>query len=154
MGTFTKLSYHVVFGTKFRRKTIQSDFSERMYEFIGGIIRRQKGVLFEIGGIEDHIHILLSISPTIAVSDAVRELKAASSKWVNELPDRIGKFEWQKGYGAFTVSHSQIDAVREYVSGQAEHHRIRSFQEEYEDFLQRHGITYDPRYLFEAENHG
>ena len=154
MSTFTCLSYHVVFSTKYRRKQITESLQDRLYHYVGGIERSQNGSLIEMGGIEDHVHLLVNLSPTIAVSDAVRELKANSSKWVNELPETKTRFQWQKGYGAFTVSHSQIAKIQAYIRDQREHHRTRSFQEEFIAFLKRHHVRYDPRYVFETDHYG
>ncbi len=154
MGSFTQLTYHVVFATKYRRSTITDTIQERLYEYIGGTIRAKKGNLIEIGGVKDHVHILARLSPVIAVSDVVRDIKANSSKWMNEQPETTKTFEWQKGYGAFTVSYSQIAVVEQYIRNQEEHHRTRSFQEEYIEFLKRHGIEFRLEYLFEDEHHG
>ena len=154
MGSFTQLTYHVVFATKYRHPAITDQIKKRLYEYIGGTIRAKKGNLIEIGGVNDHVHILTRLSPAIAVADVVREIKANSSKWMNEQPETIQTFEWQKGYGAFTVSYSQIAVVEQYIRNQEEHHRTRSFQEEYIEFLERHGIEFRLEYLFEDEHHG
>jgi REP element-mobilizing transposase RayT len=154
LGTYTKLTYHVVFSTKYRRRTIVESFRERLYEYIGGIVRNLNGSLLEIGGIEDHIHMLVNLSPAKLVSDAIRDIKSNSSKWLNELQHVRRHFEWQKGYGAFTVSHSQIDGVRDYIQSQKEHHRKMTFEEEYIKMLERHGIEFERKYLFEAEHNG
>lgn len=155
MGTtYTSLTYHVVYSTKYRRKTIRPDLQDRLYEYIGGIIRADKGVLLEIGGIEDHIHLLAGFPPTISVSDMVGGVKANSSRWVNEQPDRREKFAWQTGYGAFTVSQSQVDVVRNYIRGQEKHHRQLSFRDEFIELLKRHNIKYDLQYVFDVEHHG
>ena len=154
MSTFTCLSYHVVFSTKYRRNQITEPLQDRLYQYVGGIVRSQNGRLIEMGGIEDHVHILVSLSPSLAVSDAVRELKANSSKWMNELPETKTRFQWQKGYGAFTVSHSQIGKTQAYIRDQREHHRTRSFNEEFIEFLRRHQVQYDPRYVFETDHFG
>ena len=111
MGSYTNLNYHIVFATKYRRKTIDNSSRTRLYEYVGGIIRAQKGSLIEIGGIDDHVHILAALSPTIAVADAIRDIKANSSGWMHKHAAIGGTFEWQKGYGAFTVSFSQTPAV-------------------------------------------
>ncbi len=142
------------FATKYRRKTIIESIREPLYEYIGGIIRAKNERQIEIGGMPDHIHILAQLSPSIAVSDAVRELKANSAKWLNEQCVTEDHFQWQKGYGAFTVSYSQIEVVQNYIQNQEEHHRTKTFQEEYEAFLKRHGIEYRREYLFEDEHHG
>lgn len=154
MGSFTQLTYHVVFATKYRTPSIREEFRDRLYEYVGGILRARKGHLIEIGGVRDHIHILARLSPTLAVFDVVRDVKANLSKWYNDqLQTRTG-FEWQKGYGAFTVSYSRIENVRGYIQTQAEHHRSRTFQEEYILFLKRHGIEFRLEHLFEDEHHG
>ena len=154
MGTYTQLTYHVVFSTKYRRRTIVDSLRERLYEYIGGIVRNLDGSLLEIGGIEDHIHILVNLSPAKSVSDAIRDIKANSSKWLNGLPAVKARFGWQTGYGAFTVSYSQIDGVRVYIQDQREHHRTMTFEEEYIKLIHRHGIKFEHKYLFEAEHHG
>ncbi len=154
MGSFTQLNYHIVFSTKHRRPAITFDLQARLYEYLGGTIRGRKGQSIEIGGTRDHVHILTKLSPVIAVADVIRDLKSNSSKWISELPESRTRFEWQKGYSAFTVSYSQIDAVQRYIRGQEEHHRTKSFQEEYEGFLKRHNIEFRPEYLFEDEHVG
>ena len=113
MGTYSKLIYHIVFSTKYRQPSIRESIRERLYDYIGGTIRGMKGNLIEIGGVEDHIPILAGLTPVIAVSDAVRDIKANASKWANDIPEIKSRFEWQKGYGAFAVSYSQIEGVRE-----------------------------------------
>jgi len=154
MGSFTQLTYHVVFGTKYRRRSIRDPIRERLYEYIGGILRAKSGHLIEIGGVQDHVHILARLSPSLAVADVIRDVKANSSKWMSEQAEAATDFEWQKGYGAFTVSYSLIETVREYIRRQAEHHRTTTFQEEYMAFLKRHGIEFRLEYLFEDEHHG
>ena len=154
MGTYTKLSYHVVFSTKYRRRTISGEFQTRLYEYIGGIVRNLNGSLLEIGGVEDHLHLLVNLTPAKSVSDSIRDIKANASKWANEAMDIKDRFEWQKGYGAFTVSYSQLDVVRRYLQNQQEHHRRMSFEEEYIGILHRHKIHFDRGHLFEDEYHG
>ena len=154
MGAFTKLSYHIIFSTRYRRRVIQESFRARLWEYMGGTIRAFKGHVIEIGGVEDHVHILANLPATIAVSESIRDLKSSVSKWAKALPEVDEKFGWQKGYAAFTVSYSQIEAVQRYIQNQEQHHRRKTFQEEDIDFLQRHGIELEPRYLFESEHHG
>ncbi|MDA0838859.1 MAG: IS200/IS605 family transposase [Planctomycetota bacterium] len=154
MSTFTSLTYHVVFSTKYRKKRIEDAFKEDLYSYIGGIVRGENGHLIEIGGTADHIHVLAGFSPTIAVSEMVKRIKAKSSKWLNEEQKSLTKFNWQAGYGAFTVSQSQIQTVRRYIETQEEHHKKKTFEEEFISLLERHGITYDPKYVFETEHHG
>lgn len=153
MSTFTSLTYHVVFGTKYRRPRITENVRDELYAYIGGIIRDERGYLLQIGGMPDHIHILAGFSPAVAVSDMLRQIKAGSSKWLNERQDMIDRFEWQTGYGAFTVSQSQVEAVRRYIQRQEEHHRARSFKDEYMALLKRHGIAFEERFLFDDEHH-
>jgi putative transposase len=154
MGSFTQLTYHVVFATKYRKPSITDDIQEQLYQYIGGTLRAKKGHLIEIGGVGDHVHVLARLSPSLAVSDVVRDVKANSSKWLNEQPEITQAFEWQKGYGAFTVSYSQIETVQNYIRNQREHHRAKTFQQEYIEFLNRHHIAFQLEYLFEDEHHG
>ena len=154
MGSFTQLNYHVVFATKYRKRVIANTVQESMYQYIGGIIRDFEGSLDCVGGIEDHIHLLVSIPPRIAVSDAIRSIKSNSSRWANEQEWSNRSFEWQKGYGAFTVSYSQMDRVRAYIANQELHHRKLTFQEEYIELLTKHDLHFELKYLFEDEHHG
>lgn len=153
MGSFTRLTYHIVFATKYRKPTIKGEIQERLYEYLGGTLRGKKGHLIEIGGVEDHVHLLAGLSPVLAVSDVIRDLKANSSKWIGENR-LVDGFEWQKGYGAFTVSYDRVEAIRKYIRNQKEHHKTRTLQEEYIGFLQRHGIEFQLNYLFEDEHNG
>jgi REP element-mobilizing transposase RayT len=154
MGSFTRLTYHIVFATKYRTPSINATIQERLYEYVGGILRAKKGHVVQIGGIADHIHLLTELSASFAVSDVIRDVKANSSKWVNEQPEINHFFEWQKGYGAFTVSYSLRESVQEYIQKQEERHRRRTFQEEYIELLKRHHIPFRSEYLFEEEHHG
>jgi putative transposase len=154
MASFTQLTYHIVFATKYRRRTINDNVRERLYEYIGGTLRAKKGNLIEIGGTADHVHILARLSPSLAVANVVRDVKANSSKWMNEQVETTLQFEWQKGYGAFTVSYSNMQSVQNYIQHQKEHHQTKTFQEEYIDFLKRHNIEFRLEYLFEDEHHG
>jgi len=154
MGSFTQLTYHVTFATKYRKPTITDDIRDSLYEYMGGILRAKNGSVIEIGGVADHVHILARLSPTRAVSDIIRELKANSSKWMNQEHASKDTFEWQIGYGAFTVSFDRKPGVANYIRNQEEHHRTKTFQEEYIEFLERHGIEFRVEYLFEDEHHG
>ena len=154
MGSYTKLTYHVVFGTKRRVKSIGKQVREPLYRYISEVIRDRSGHLIEIGGIEDHLHVLANFSPARSVSNMVRDIKANAARWANGLTGTKNRLEWQKGYSAFTVSHSNIESVRAYILNQREHHRTRTFEEEYTEFLKRHQIEFDARYLFEAEHQG
>ncbi len=154
MGAFTNLTYHVVFSTKLRRPLICDDLRERLYEYIGGTIRELGGHLIEIGGVEDHVHLLVNLPPARPVSDMIRDIKANASRWVNRLPGQTTRFEWQKGYAAFTVSYSQTPSVRRYIQNQREHHRVAGFEEELIALLERHQIAFERKWLFEGEHHG
>jgi putative transposase len=151
VGTYTKLAYHIVFGTKFRRPTIAEEYRERLYEYIGGIIRAQNGQLIKIGGVADHLHLLVYFSSSNSISTSVRDIKANSSRWLNELSEMESRFEWQIGYSAFAVSYSQIEAVAHYIDHQPQHHQSKTFEQEYIEFLNRHGIAFEPKYVFEDE---
>ena len=153
MGSFTRLTYHIVFATKYRKSSIKEQIQKRLYEYIGGTLRAKKGQLIEIGGVEDHVHILAGLSPTLAVSDVIRDVKASPSKWMRE-EGKIESFQWQKGFGAFTASYDRVDAIRNYIRNQKEHHKTKTFQEEYIEFLERHGIEFQLEYLFEGEHAG
>jgi REP element-mobilizing transposase RayT len=151
-NTFTSLTYHIVFSTKFRRALIGDEIATELYKYIAGIIREHASQPLEINGVEDHIHILTGIAPTIAVSDMVRLIKSNSSKWLNE--NHAGRFGWRTGYAAFTVSQSQQNAVRTYVLNQREHHQTMTFREEYLAFLRKHQIEFDEKYVFDVEHVG
>ena len=153
MGTtYTNLLFHIVFSTKHRKNIITPEIQERLYEYIGGILREQKGILLQIGGMLDHVHILAKLSPTLAISDVIRITKANSSKWCNESFQTNTKFAWQRGFGAFSVSFSKVDQVQKYIQNQQEHHKKISFAHEFRQLLVRHGIEFDERYIFEVEH--
>ncbi len=154
MGSFTQLNYHVVFATKCRNRVLAKANQAFLYNYIGGIVHGFSGVLDSCGGIEDHVHLLVNIQAKIAVSDAIRSIKSNSSRWLNEQTWNTKDFEWQKGYGAFTVSFSQMDRVRAYIANQEVHHQRLSFQQEYINLLKKHNIDFDLKYLFEDEHHG
>ncbi len=146
-NTYTCLRYHVAFSTKDRQPWLRPEVQERVWAYLGGIARQNDLKPLLIGGMDDHIHMLLGMPPTMAVSEALRLLKGGSSGWIKENIPGCRGFGWQDGYGAFTVSQSRAAEVQEYISNQREHHRIKTFQEEYRALLDRHGITYDEQYL-------
>ena len=145
--SFTNLNYHIVFATKERRTLLDADVLKRLGEYAGGIVRGMKGHLIALGGTSDHIHLAAVLHPQIAVSDAVRDIKANSSKWIHETFPQLGEFAWQDGYSAFSVSRSVLPQVVQYVERQAEHHHKMTFKEELIALLKRHGVEYDERYL-------
>jgi REP element-mobilizing transposase RayT len=138
-----------VFSTKERRPWLSPEVRERLFAYLGGIIRNDKGFSLIVGGTEDHVHILAHLHQSRAVSDRLRDLKAKSSKWVHETFPAMREFAWQGGYGAFTVSTSQTTRVHEYIAGQEEHHRKEDFKTEFLRLLKAHGIEYDERYIWE-----
>ena len=145
--TFSNLLYHIVYSTKDRVPSIDGDLREPLYEYIGGIIRGERGILLEIGGVPDHVHLLAKFKTDIAVSMMVQKIKGNSSGWVNERSSRAEHFEWQVGYGIFSVSGSLVDKVRRYIRNQEEHHKKVSFKDELISLLKKNGISYDERYL-------
>ncbi len=141
--------YHCVWSTKSRRRTIEPELRDRLWPYLGGIASKNKMKALAIGGVEDHVHILLSLPSTIEIAKAVQLIKGGSSKWVHETFPEHREFSWQEGYGAFSIGISQIDDTVKYIENQAEHHRRRTFQEEFIAFLEKHGIEYDPRYIWD-----
>ncbi|MEQ1859146.1 MAG: IS200/IS605 family transposase [Chthoniobacteraceae bacterium] len=146
-STHLALHYHVIFSTKDREPIIATSWRERLHAYLGGVIRNVDGVPEAVGGVADHVHLLIGLRATHCLADVVRDVKAISSRWVHDEM-RIAAFAWQEGYGAFTVSPSQRDAVREYIAAQEEHHRQRTFHEEYIEFLRRSGVEFDERFLW------
>lgn len=147
-GTYTNLLVLIVFSTKERRPLIASEFEEELYKYIGGIVRGQKCIQLAIGGIEDHIHLLIKLKPTIALSDLVRDIKANSSGWINEKHHKPGKFAWQDGFAAFTVSFSQVERVKAYIRSQKRHHAKTDYKGELLSLLAKNQIDYDERYIW------
>ena len=130
---------------------MHEDDLPRIFAYIGGVINGVNGLPIAVGGRPDHIHILASLPKTMSLADFIRAIKADSSKWIKKLRDDYASFEWQEGYGAFSVSPSLIDKTVNYIRGQEEHHRKRSFQEEYRLFLEAYGIQYDERYVIKKK---
>jgi putative transposase len=147
-GTYTNLLYHIVFSTKERRQLITPAIEDELYSYIGGIIRNQKGVQLEINGITDHVHILAKLKPTPSLSDVVRDIKANSSKWLNEEKSKLHKFAWQDGFAAFSVSESQAPRVQAYIRNQKGRHKRMSFKEELVALLEKNRVEYEERYLW------
>ncbi len=143
--TYFQNVMHVVFSTKERRKFIPTDMKERLWSYTAGICKRQKVFVHAVGGMEDHIHLLLQFPATVAISEAINKIKVNSSVW---MADEIGKFAWQQGYGGFGVSKSNIATVVHYIQNQEKHHRKMTFEDEFIALLEKHGIEYDPRYVF------
>ena len=147
--TYTNLLYHLVFSTKERRPLMTASMRAELYPYIGGIIRRLEGVQLEIGGVADHVHLLVKLRQDVTVADVLRDIKASSSGWLGERPDLGQWLGWQNGYGAFTVSASQVSPVREYIRNQEAHHRRLSFKEEFVRMLRANRVEYDEQYLWD-----
>lgn len=141
--------HHCIFSTKERRPLITPALAERLWPFLGGIARQNKMKAIEVGGVADHIHILISIPGTMSVSKAMQLIKGGSSKWVHETFPEHWAFGWQEKYGAFSVSESRVASVVEYIKGQANHHKKFTFQEEFLSLLAKHRVEYDNRYLWD-----
>jgi REP element-mobilizing transposase RayT len=141
--------FHCVFSTKERRRYLTPELRERLWPFLGGIARQNQMKAIEIGGVEDHVHLLLSLPSTMAIAKAMQLIKAGSSKWIHETFPGQRTFAWQEKYGAFSVSVSQLDKTVEYIKGQEAHHRKMTFQEEFLALLSKHRIAFDERYLWE-----
>ena len=146
-SSYCNLLYHIVFSTKDREPWMIPSIGPRIHEYIGGAIRGEGGIALIVNGTADHIHILAKLRQDKALSKLIGELKANSSGWVSRTFKQALGFAWQEGYGAFTVSESQVPKVRGYIEGQEEHHRSVSFLEEFKVILRAHGLPFDERYL-------
>jgi REP element-mobilizing transposase RayT len=147
-NTYTQLYVHIVFAVQSRQSLIPRERKEELYKYATGIIKKRGQKLIAINGMPDHLHVFVGMTPTIAVSDLVRDIKAGSSGFINERKWVRGKFHWQEGFGAFSYSHSQITQVVKYIQKQDEHHRRKTFKEEYLELLRSFAIDYDEQYLF------
>ena len=148
-GTFSQIYVQVVFSVMGRERLIAKHWREELFRYIAGIVSGKEQKAIAVGGVEDHVHILLGLRPSMRVSDLVRDIKSNSAKWVNQKGLVAGKFRWQDGYAVFSYSRSQLDAVYHYVKNQEKHHRGKSFEEEYKALLEEFGVEYDPRWLFD-----
>ncbi len=146
-STHLSLHYHVVFSTKNREPYIADPLVELLHSYLGGLVRDLGGVPECIGGVADHVHMLLGLKATHRLCDVLREIKSSSSKWMHEVQE-IKEFGWQDGYGAFTVSDNRREIVATYIRNQKVHHERKTFQEEYVNFLREAGVEYDERYLW------
>lgn len=147
-NTDSQSYYHIVFSTKNRVNFIRPEIENRVWAYIGGIARNKGFTALQVGGIDNHIHALLSIKPSILNSKAVQLLKGDSSFWIHREFEGLSKFGWQDGYGIFTVCKSHTHEVIEYIKNQREHHKKQTFEEEFIELLELHEIEYDERYLF------
>ena len=148
-NTYTKLFIHVVFAVRGRENIISPHWKDDLYKYITGIVTNNDQKLMIINGMPDHIHILLGLKPTIALSDLVRDIKANSSRFINEQRWVLGKFEWQQGFGAFTCNPAELEPIINYIKNQEEHHKMKRFKDEYVDLLNYNKIEYKNEYLFD-----
>ncbi len=147
--SFISQLMHCVFSTKERRPMITPELQTRLFQYIGGIVRENKMKLLAAGGVEDHVHLLISMPSTIAVSKAMQLVKGGSSKWIHETFSEHRLFQWQEGYGAFSIGISDVERTVKYINTQAEHHAKMDFKTEFLAFLKKHEIEYDTRYIFD-----
>ncbi len=148
-NTYTQLNIHAIFSVKGRENIINRNFRDRLHQYIAGIINSKMNFSLAVNGYKDHVHIFFELNPAISLSDFIRDVKANSSKWINENKFVLGKFSWQEGYGAFSYSRSQRDNVIKYIIDQEKHHAGRSFKEEYLELLRKFEIPFDNQYVFE-----
>lgn len=148
-GTFSQIYIQVVFAVKHRESLIHSSWEEELFKYITGIVQKRGQKMLAINGMPDHIHFLIGMKPSCCISDLVREIKKSSTELINEKKLSKYKFQWQEGYGAFSYSHSHLDNVIKYIANQKEHHKNKSFKDEYIDFLNQFEIDHKPEYLFE-----
>ena len=145
----TNLVYHIVFSTKGRQPLLTTDIRPRLFDYVGGAIHSEGGAPISINGVADHIHLLVTLRQDKALSDVLRTIKANSSGWIHRTFAGLEGFAWQNGYGAFSVSQSQVERAKYYIANQERHHQRKSFKEEYVALLEAHGISYDEKYLWE-----
>jgi putative transposase len=143
------INVHLVFSTNGREPLIGPEWADRLYAYLGGTIKTTRSILLCSGGVADHVHLLVSMGREASIAELVRLMKSNSCGWIHDTLPGLRSFAWQAGYGAFSVSYSQLDRVRAYLKGQEEHHRRRSFQDEFRSLLRRHGVEWDERYVWD-----
>jgi len=148
-GVYTQLYVQLVFAVKNRDAVLNKAIRERVFEYMSGILTEMKHKSIIINGVSDHVHILFGENPSKCISDTVHDIKRSTSLFINNEKLCSGRFSWQEGYGAFTYSRSQLDDVYRYIQNQEEHHKKKTFKEEYIQFLQKFEIEYDERFLFD-----
>jgi len=146
-NTYSQLYVHLVWSTKERKDLINVEIQDRLYKYMGGIINGENAVLLAIGGIANHVHLLIDLPLTVSIPSLVKQLKASSSRWIHEYFKNGKAFSWQVGYGAFSVSKSLVPVVEQYISKQEEHHKRTTFEEEYYALLRCHGIQFEEKYV-------
>ena len=148
-GTYTQIYIQLIFAVKFREFVIYEKIQDELFSFISGSIKSMGHKALAVNGMPDHIHILVGLNPVMAISDLAKELKRSSSNFINNKNWMPGKFQWQTGYGGFSYSRSQIDSVIKYIKNQKLHHKRKTFREEYQEFLQKFNIDYNPDFIFQ-----
>jgi REP element-mobilizing transposase RayT len=147
-NTYTQIHIHFIFAVKYRQAVIHTNWKNDLYKYISGIINNNNHKLLAINGVSDHVHILIGIRPAQSISELMKSIKQNSSKWINENKFTNIHFEWQEGYGAFSYSKSQLSAVADYIENQEEHHKKKTFKEEYINFLEKFEVDYDEKFIF------
>jgi putative transposase len=145
MHSFTNVLIHSVWGTKNRERSLDSQLRDRLWPYLGGIAKQNRMKALAVGGAIDHVHILVSLPATLSVAKAVQLLKGNSSKWIHATFPKMSSFEWQEGYGAFSIGLSAVDATVAYIRNQTAHHRTRTFRAEFEAMVRKHGFDYEKR---------
>ena len=148
-NTYSQIYIQVVFSVKGRQNLILSNWKDELHKYICGIVSGTKQKVLAIGGVADHIHILISVNPSVSISDLVKDIKANSSRWINERSFIKGKFQWQEGFGAFSYSYKEIDRVVKYINNQEKHHQKKTFKDEYLEFLDNFKVEFDEKYVFD-----
>jgi REP element-mobilizing transposase RayT len=148
-NSFKQIYVHVIFAVKGRQSLLKNEHREELHKYMTGIVKERECKLVAINSVSDHLHLMLAYNPKVVLADVIRDLKAFSSKMMNERGWFEREFHWQNGYGAFSVSPSQADTVVRYIANQEEHHRKKTFREEFVEFLKNSGIEFDPKYLFD-----
>lgn len=149
-NTYTQIHVHAIFAVRHRIGIIRNERKDELYRYISGIIQNHKHKLLAINGMSDHLHIFFGMRPSQSLSDLMQDVKANSSRWINEKKLVKGRFEWQEGFGAFTYSKSQVAQVIRYIENQEAHHHVQTFLGEYKEFLERFDVNYDERYIFKV----
>lgn len=147
-NTYTQIHIQFVFAVKYRNAVIETSWKNDLYKYMAGIVKNNNHKLLSINGMPDHVHILVGLRPSQSISDLLQDVKGSSSKWINSMKLVKGKFEWQEGYGAFSYSKSHLGNVISYIENQEQHHKKKTFLEEYREFLDKFEVEYDEKYLF------
>ncbi len=147
--SLSSILIHLVFSTKHREPFIVPQIEPELHAYLAAIFRESQSPALSVNGTSNHVHVLFALSRTITVADLVEEVKKRSSKWIKTKEIELRKFQWQTGYGAFSIGQSNVPALKKYIAGQKEHHRHRSFEEEYREFLEKYEVPYDEKYTWD-----